>query len=294
MHRPTVRLGARPAVATEDAEVPVRAARGPVPTLAAGDAGDVPGCRTIDELAASVGLTVRTVRFYASKGLLPPPHLVGRVGWYDDTHRARLTLVRDLQEAGFTLQAIEGFVARVPQDATPDDIAVFHALLAPWVAAAPDEVTREELDAIAGRRLDDAAVDDLVSAGSIQVLDDGRVRVRPADLELGLQLLDLGVPRAMIQRSRALIDAATGQLAEDLAALLRQHLLRPYLQGEVPEAQRAALAGVIARLKPLTIQAVMAAMQSSVDRAVRQRVDRARPTDDQPARNATTTRRGSG
>jgi hypothetical protein len=137
-------------------------------------------------------------------------------------------------------------------------------------------VPRAELDVLAGRRLDDRAVEDLVAAGSIEVLDDGRVRVRPVDLELGLQLLDLGVPRAMIERSRALIDAATGQLAEDLAALLRQHLLRPYLQGEVPEEQRAALAGVIARLKPLTIQAVLAAMQSSVDRAVRERVDRTR------------------
>lgn len=248
------------------------------PALPDGAGVDGTERRTIDELAAAVGLTVRTVRFYASKGLLPPPHLVGRVGWYDDSHLARLTLVRDLQEAGFTLQAIEGFVARVPDDATADDIAVFHALLAPWVAAAPDEVSREELDELAGRRLDDVAVDDLVAAGSIEVLDDGRIRVRPADLELGLQLLDLGVPRAMIERSRALIDAATGQLAEDLAALLRQHLLRPYLQGQVPEEQRAALAGVIARLKPLTIQAVLAAMQSSVDRAVRERVDRSRPT----------------
>ncbi len=249
-----------------------------MPALPDGAGVDGSERRTIDELAAAVGLTVRTVRFYASKGLLPPPHLVGRVGWYDDSHLARLTLVRDLQEAGFTLQAIEGFVARVPDDATADDIAVFHALLAPWVAAAPDEVSREELDELAGRRLDDVAVDDLVAAGSIEVLDDGRIRVRPADLELGLQLLDLGVPRAMIERSRALIDAATGQLAEDLAALLRQHLLRPYLQGQVPEEQRAALAGVIARLKPLTIQAVLAAMQSSVDRAVRERVDRSRPT----------------
>jgi DNA-binding transcriptional MerR regulator len=256
--------------------VSVPAASHVAPTLAAAEDRDTPVRRTIDELAAAVGLTVRTVRFYASKGLLPPPHLVGRVGWYDDTHLARLTLVRDLQEAGFTLQAIEGFVARVPEGASPDDIAVFHALLAPWVAAAPDEVTRAELDVLAGRRLDDRAVEDLVAAGSIEVLDDGRVRVRPVDLELGLQLLDLGVPRAMIERSRALIDAATGQLAEDLAALLRQHLLRPYLQGEVPEEQRAALAGVIARLKPLTIQAVLAAMQSSVDRAVRERVDRTR------------------
>jgi DNA-binding transcriptional MerR regulator len=258
--------------------VPARGATDVPATGGDGQAADVPVRRTIDELAAAVGLTVRTVRFYAGKGLLPPPHLVGRVGWYDDTHLARLTLVRDLQAAGFTLQAIAGFVARVPADATADDIAVFHALLAPWVAAVPEVLTRDELDALAGRPIDEAAFEDLLAAGSVEVVGDGRVRVRPADLELGLQLIDLGVPRAMIERSRELIDAATGQLAEDLAALLRHHLLRPYLQGELTEEQRAALAGVIARLKPLTIQAVMAAMQSSVDRAVRGRVDGRRVT----------------
>jgi hypothetical protein len=75
----------------------------------------------------------------------------------------------------------------------------------------------------------------------------------------------------MITESRELIGAATGQLAEDLAALLRRHLLRPYLEGDLPVEQRQQLSGVIERLKPLTIQAVMQAMHDAVDRAVRAR-----------------------
>jgi DNA-binding transcriptional MerR regulator len=217
---------------------------------------------------------VRTVRFYAGKGLLPPPTLRGRVGLYDDAHLARLQLIRDLQAAGFTLSAIEGFVARMPADASPDDIAVFHAMLTPWIETVPEELTHEELDQLAGRRLDDEALADLVAAGIVRPTAAGRLTVRASDLELGLQLLDLEVPRAMLAASRELIDAATSQLAEDLAELLRHHLLRPYLQGQLTTTQRAALSGVIERLKPLTIQAVMAAMQAAVDRAVRERVDR--------------------
>lgn len=231
--------------------------------------------RTVDELAAAAGVTVRTVRFYATKGLLPPPLLRGRTGLYGPTHLARLQLVRDLQAKGFTLQAIERFLGHVPADATPDDVAVFGALLSPWVADPPEELTRDELEATTGRTITDDDLEGLAATGVVEVLDQGRVRTRPADLELALQFLDVAVPRAMLEESHALIEEATGRLAEDLGALLRHHLLRPYLQDELPPEQRAALSDVIERLKPLTIQAVMHAMQRAVDRAVRDRVDRA-------------------
>jgi DNA-binding transcriptional MerR regulator len=229
------------------------------------------GPYTVDDVAAAAGLTVRTVRFYAGKGLLPPPMLRGRVGLYDDAHLARLRLIHDLQEAGFTLTAIERFVARMPEDATAEDVEVFHALLTPWVATVPEELTRAQLDEAAGRTIDDDLLDGLVAVGVAQRTDRGRVRARPDDLALGLELIDLGVPRAMITESRELIGAATGRLAEDLAALLRRHLLRPYLEGDLPAEQRQQLSGVIERLKPLTIQAVMQAMHDAVDRAVRAR-----------------------
>ncbi|WP_243792321.1 MerR family transcriptional regulator [Saccharopolyspora gloriosae] len=74
---------------------------------------------TIDELAARAGVTVRTVRFYASRGLLPPPRLRGRLGLYGGDHLARLDLIRELQALGFTLSAIERHLERIPDDATP-------------------------------------------------------------------------------------------------------------------------------------------------------------------------------
>jgi DNA-binding transcriptional MerR regulator len=242
---------------------------------AAEAAAELDGLRTVDELAAAAGITVRTVRFYATKGLLPPPLLRGRTGLYGPDHLARLTLVRDLQAKGFTLQAIERFLRRVPPDASPEDVAVFGALLSPWVTDPPAVLTRPELDATAGRSVDDALLDRLSTTGAVSVLDDGRVQTRPTDLELALQMLDLDVPQEMLEESHRLIEAATGQLAEELGALLRRHLLRPYLQHELPAEQAAVLSDQIERLKPLTIQAVMNAMQRGVDRAVRERVDRA-------------------
>lgn len=241
---------------------------------------------TVEELALAAGVSVRTVRFYAGKGLLPPPLLRGRLGLYTADHLARLQLVRDLQAKGFTLTAIADYLERMPADATPDDVAVFGALLSPWVSEAPEELTRAQLDEAAGRPLDDAAVDALVAVGVVRPVEGGKVRLRRADLDLGLAYVELPLPITMLERSRELIDAATRDLAEDLGELLRRELLDPYLHGDLPPEQRETLSEVITRLKPLTIQAVMTAMERSVDRAVRARVEPREPA--APDRRAVT------
>ena len=65
---------------------------------------------TIDELARAAGTKVSTIRLYQQRGLLPPPAIEGRVGFYDETHLARLRLVADLQTRGFSLAAILAIV----------------------------------------------------------------------------------------------------------------------------------------------------------------------------------------
>ncbi|MEA2499237.1 MAG: hypothetical protein QOH26_1642, partial [Actinomycetota bacterium] len=44
----------------------------------------------VDELAGRCGVSVDTIRFYQTKGLLPLPERDGRVGWYGDDHVERL------------------------------------------------------------------------------------------------------------------------------------------------------------------------------------------------------------
>ena len=55
---------------------------------------------TIDELARVAGTKVSTIRLYQQRGLLPPPAIEGRIGFYDDSHVARLALIADLQTRG--------------------------------------------------------------------------------------------------------------------------------------------------------------------------------------------------
>src|SRR5215831_321739 len=62
---------------------------------------------TIEQLAAEVGMSVRNIRNHHSRGLLPPPEVRARVGYYGPDHVARLQLIQDLQADGFNLAAIE-------------------------------------------------------------------------------------------------------------------------------------------------------------------------------------------
>ena len=61
---------------------------------------------TIGELAEAAGMTVRNVRNHAARGLLPPPVLIARTGYYGEVHLERLKLIRAMQAEGFNLEAI--------------------------------------------------------------------------------------------------------------------------------------------------------------------------------------------
>ena len=62
---------------------------------------------TIDVLAQEFELPVSTIRMYQSRRLIPPPTKRGRVGYYADTHRRRLSAIGALQDRGFSLAAIK-------------------------------------------------------------------------------------------------------------------------------------------------------------------------------------------
>ena len=61
---------------------------------------------TIGELARAAGMTVRNVRNHRARGLIGPPALVGRTGYYGAAHLERLKLIRAMQAEGFNLEAI--------------------------------------------------------------------------------------------------------------------------------------------------------------------------------------------
>ena len=69
---------------------------------------------TIDRLAQASGVTVRNIRAHQSRGLLPPPEVRGRTGFYSQEHVARLQLINEMQADGFNLNAIKRILDGMP------------------------------------------------------------------------------------------------------------------------------------------------------------------------------------
>lgn len=61
----------------------------------------------IEELAAASGATVRNIRVYQEKGLLPAPVRQGRAALYGPEHRHRLLLILRLLDRGYTFATID-------------------------------------------------------------------------------------------------------------------------------------------------------------------------------------------
>ena len=74
-------------------------------------AADIPERLTVAELSALTGVSVRNIRAHQSRGLLPPPEVLGRTAYYSGAHLVRLRLIRAMQQLGFNLAAIGWLLA---------------------------------------------------------------------------------------------------------------------------------------------------------------------------------------
>ncbi|MEU3421170.1 MerR family transcriptional regulator [Streptomyces murinus] len=233
------------------------------------DAGEL--SLTVDELAARAGVTVRTVRFYGSKGLLPPP-VIGprRVGRYGARHLARLALIEELQRQGMTLAAIERYLGQLPSDLSAYDLAIHRAVVASWAPDSVETLSRAELDRRAGRVLADEELARLAAAGVLLPGDAGDTeaadseaadseedgfRVDTGLLRLGLELLDVPLSQGTILAAREVLMEHSRAAARELARLFR---------GEVAERDTRDVRDLSAHIHPLVVQALLTTFQRSL------------------------------
>jgi DNA-binding transcriptional MerR regulator len=216
---------------------------------------------TIDELAARAGTTVRTVRFYGTKGLLPPP-VIGarRVGHYGQEHLARLALIEELQHQGMTLAAIERYVGQLPPDLSAHDLAIHRAVVASWAPDGTETLDRRELERRAGRTLTEEDMDRLV-AMDVVGRDSAAYRVDSGLLRLGVRLLDVPLSQEAILAARNVLIEHSRSAAHELSQLLRAEV-----------SQRAAqdVRSLSAHMQPLVVQALLTAFQRSLREELRE------------------------
>ena len=226
---------------------------------------------TLDELCTRVGMSVRNVRFYTTRGLVPAPIRRGRQGYYAPEHVVRLELVRELQAHGFTLAALEKYLARVPETATTADIALQRTMMAPWASAPAEEVSRADLDDRAGRSLSDDEIDTLIAFGVVIPGPEGGYGIVSTHFTIGLELIDLGVPLEAVRAAKDVYDTHGRAVAEELNTVFKTLVLPAYQDAGVPPEH---VQGVVERLKPLSIAALVAAYERGISESRRERIAR--------------------
>jgi DNA-binding transcriptional MerR regulator len=195
---------------------------------------DEPELISLEELTERVGISVRNVRFYTTRGLLPPPIKRGRSGYYSPEHIARLELVKELQAHGFTLSAIEKYVARLPEESSPEEIAVHRVTLQPWIVEDPRLVGRRELEQLAGRRLTDDEIVRLVALEVVADNGDGKYSVVASRVSTGLDLLTSDVPLDVLRACNEIYTKHGQAIAQELTDVFQTMLWPKYREGEIP------------------------------------------------------------
>ncbi|WP_327327252.1 MerR family transcriptional regulator [Streptomyces sp. NBC_01210] len=229
---------------------------------------------TVDELAARAGVTVRTIRFYSTRGLLPPPAIgPRRVGHYGPDHLSRLALIEELQHQGMTLAAIERYLEQLPPDLSAHDLAIHRALVASWAPDSAEEATRADLERRAGRTLSEQDIDRLAAMGVLERADvsagsDG-YRLDPGLLRLGVQLLDVPIAHETILAARTVLLEHTRSAARELTRLFRDEVWNPYREQEPDPEQVAAMKSLSAHMQPMVVQALVTAFQRSLKEELR-------------------------
>src|SRR3954464_10111169 len=162
----------------------------------------------IDDLARAAGTTVRNVRAYQDRGLLPPPRREGRVGLYDDGHLARLNVIGELLERGYTLANIGEILQAWGQGQNVAELVGLEvALTGPWSDERPEYLTAGELSALFGAPAEGEDVEVAIELGFLEPEGD-RFRVpSPRQLHAAAELAAAGIPvSAILEHGRRLRD----------------------------------------------------------------------------------------
>jgi DNA-binding transcriptional MerR regulator len=213
---------------------------------------------TVDELARRAGLPSSTIRLYQTKGLLPPPKREGRVGIYDDGHLARLRLIGQLRQRGFSLAGIKHLIETWQAGQTLDDLLGLDTEGVVVAAGSPPaRLPLEELTArFAGQKLTPDLLQRTVRLGLVTV-DNGSVTCDAEFLEFGVQLAALGVNLEEILDEWEALLASTSSSARRFVGVFERHVWRPFVEAGMPADQVDAVTDALRRLAPLA-QAVTA------------------------------------
>jgi DNA-binding transcriptional MerR regulator len=229
----------------------------------------VPSRVTIDELARAAGITTRNVRAYQERGLLPPPVKVGRTGYYDDGHLARLKVIAELLDKGYSLAAIHDLLGVWEQGGDVGQVlGLEQALVRPFTDERPTRITLDQLAERFPGITDGEIVRRVLELGIVQVDGIDEVVVPSMRvLEAGAELVRSGIPYTAVLDQADALQRDTARIAERFVGLVVEHVFEPLLAGGAPD-DLSKITELIERLRPLAAQTVFPMLAQALEREV--------------------------
>jgi DNA-binding transcriptional MerR regulator len=265
-----------------------------------GTAGTAGGEYRIEDLAQHSGATVRTIRAYQDRGLLPRPGRRGRANVYDDSHLTRLRQIAGLLERGYTLASIKELLEAWDEGRGLGGVlGLLSEVEGPWTDEEPEHLSRAQLNDLFGdgplsgdvrggsgdrgdRAQNDDAVAEAVELGVLVPLPDqpGHFIVpSPQELAVAAELHRAGVPLLAITEHLRELRAQVEHIAARFMDLTNEHIFVRYLHDHPSDEDASEAAGLVRRLRPLAKQTVDAelarAMRSLASRNLSEHLRRA-------------------
>ncbi|MFF7280400.1 MerR family transcriptional regulator [Streptomyces griseorubiginosus] len=204
----------------------------------------------MEELARLAGITVRTLRFYRERKLIPPPRREGRIAWYDDHHLARLRTIAALLERGHTLTGIAELAEALDHGRDVADVL--------GVTPTEEEPVRLTPEELAARFEGEVTAENLAAAldlGYLGTDGDEIVHISRRLLDVSSALVREGIPLAEVLTAGKQVREHVDALAEMFADLVLRHTTEDDLH----------------RLRPLARSVVEAELSLALDRRLRKR-----------------------
>lgn len=229
------------------------------------------GEMTIGELAERTGMTVRNIRAHQTRGLLPPPVVHGRTGYYNEDHVARIELTRELQADGLNLEAIRRMSESV-NGAAEEIHNLTRTLRAPFEEEAPEIVDLAELAELWKKEVEEGRGFEMLERGErlgvIRSLPDGKVEViSPQMMNAAAALADVGMsPDAVLAVAEKLRRKAD-EIAQLFTDLFLEQVWQPFDEAGRPESDWPKVRETLERTRPLGGEVLMGVFQIAIAEA---------------------------
>lgn len=214
----------------------------------------------IEDLAHRSGATVRTIRAYQDRGLLPKPERRGRANVYGEGHLNRLRQIAGLLERGYTLASIKELLEAWDAGRGLGGILGLVAEVdGPWSDEKAGRITRAELNERFGGSHDDEAVAEAVQLGVLERLPDTPdtfLVPSPQELAVAVELHAAGVPLPAISGHLRELRGQVEHIAARFLDFTAEYVFGPYLGHPPSDEEAAEAATLVRRLRPLAQQTV--------------------------------------